>query len=83
MIRRGQRSRLALSNRAIITYQRHRSSGAVGSPGRHAHPPPDEHPIAVDVGDRPAEIVEEIVQELEHRQREDHRRDFTSGRMTS
>ena len=31
MIRRGQRSRLALSNRAIITYQRHRSSGAVGS----------------------------------------------------
>ena len=33
MIRRGQRSRLALSNRAIITYQRHRSSGAVGSAG--------------------------------------------------
>jgi hypothetical protein len=31
MIRRGQRSPLALSNRAIITYQRHRSSGAAGS----------------------------------------------------
>ena len=46
-------------------------------------PTPDEHPIAVDVGDRPAEIVEEIVQELEQRQSEDHRRDFTSGRITS
>jgi hypothetical protein len=31
MIRRGQRSRLALSNRAISAYQRHRSSGATGS----------------------------------------------------
>jgi hypothetical protein len=28
MIRRGQRSRLALSNRAITAYQRHTSSGA-------------------------------------------------------
>ena len=28
MIRRGQRSRLALSNRAITAYQRHRSSDA-------------------------------------------------------
>jgi hypothetical protein len=31
MIRRGQRSRLALSNRAISAYQCHRSSGATGS----------------------------------------------------
>jgi hypothetical protein len=31
MIRRGQRSRLALSNRAISAYQRSRSSGAAGS----------------------------------------------------
>jgi hypothetical protein len=33
MIHRGQRSRLALSNRAISAYQRHRSSGATGSTG--------------------------------------------------
>jgi hypothetical protein len=33
MIRRGQRSRLALSNRAIAAYQRHRSAGATGSAG--------------------------------------------------
>ena len=32
-IRRGQRSRLILSNKAIITYQRHRSSGAAGPAG--------------------------------------------------
>jgi hypothetical protein len=31
MIRRDQRSRLALSNRAISAYQRFRSSGAAGS----------------------------------------------------
>ena len=31
MIRQGQRSRLALSHRAIITYQRHQSSGAAGA----------------------------------------------------
>ena len=31
MIRRGQRSRLALSNRAISAYQRHRSSGVTRS----------------------------------------------------
>ena len=31
MIRRGQRSRLALSNRAITAYQRHISAGATGS----------------------------------------------------
>jgi hypothetical protein len=33
MIRRGQRSRLALSNRAISAYQRFRSSAAAGSEG--------------------------------------------------
>ena len=33
MIRRGQRSRLALSNRAISAYQCFRSSGAAGSEG--------------------------------------------------
>jgi hypothetical protein len=31
MIRQGQRSRLALSNRAIAAYQRFRISGATGS----------------------------------------------------
>jgi hypothetical protein len=31
MIRRGQRSRLILSNGAIVAYQRFRSSGATGS----------------------------------------------------
>jgi hypothetical protein len=31
MIRRGQRSRLALSNRAISAYQRFRTSGAAAS----------------------------------------------------
>ena len=31
MIRRGQRSRLALSNRAISAYQRFRSAGDAGS----------------------------------------------------
>jgi hypothetical protein len=31
MIRQGQRSRLTLSNRAILAYQRFRSSGATGS----------------------------------------------------
>jgi hypothetical protein len=31
MIRLGQRSRLALSNRAIVAYQRHRSSGETES----------------------------------------------------
>jgi hypothetical protein len=33
MIRRGQRNRLALSNRAISAYKRHRSSAAIGSTG--------------------------------------------------
>ena len=31
-------------------------------------PTPDEHPITVDVGGRPTEIVGEIVHQLEHRQ---------------
>jgi hypothetical protein len=33
MIRRGHRSRLTLSNRAISAYQRHRSLGSPGSTG--------------------------------------------------
>jgi hypothetical protein len=33
MIRRGQRNRLSLSNRAISAYKRHRSSAATGSTG--------------------------------------------------
>jgi carbohydrate kinase (thermoresistant glucokinase family) len=43
----------------------------------------DEHPIVVDVGGRPAEIVEEIVHQLEQRQNGDGRRDSTSGGITS
>ena len=31
-------------------------------------PTPDEHPIVVDVGGKPAEIVHQIVREIEHRQ---------------
>jgi hypothetical protein len=31
-------------------------------------PTPDEHPLTVDVGGRPAEIVAEIVRQLEERQ---------------
>ena len=31
-------------------------------------PTPDEHPIIVDVGSRPAEIAAEIVHQLEERQ---------------
>jgi gluconate kinase len=31
-------------------------------------PTPDEHPLTVDVGGRPAEIVAEIVHQLEERQ---------------
>jgi len=46
-------------------------------------PTPDEHPIVVDVGGRPAEIVEEIVHQLEQRQNGDGRRDSTSGGITS
>jgi hypothetical protein len=33
MIRRGQRNRLALSNRSISAYQRHRSTCALGPAG--------------------------------------------------
>ena len=46
-------------------------------------PSPDEHPITVDVGGRPAEIVEEIVLQLEQRQSGNRRKDSTSGRTTS
>ncbi len=46
-------------------------------------PTPDEHPITVDVGGRPAEIAEEIVRQLEQRQNDDHRKDLTSGGTTS
>ena len=42
-------------------------------------PTPDEHPITVDVGGRPAEIAEEIVHQLEQRQSGDRRRESTSG----
>ena len=33
-------------------------------------PTPDEHPIIVDVGGKPAEIAHEIVRRLEERQHE-------------
>jgi gluconokinase len=46
-------------------------------------PTPDEHAIAVDVGGRPAEIVEEIVHQLEQRQSGDRRRESRSGGTTS
>ena len=46
-------------------------------------PTPDEHPIAVDVGGRPAEIAEEIVHQLEQRQRGDRRNESKSGGTTS
>jgi gluconokinase len=36
-------------------------------------PTPDEHPIVVDVGSRPAEIATEIVQQLEQRHGSDNR----------
>ena len=46
-------------------------------------PTPDEHPIAVDVGGRPAEIAEEIVHQLEQRQSRDRRKESKSGGTTS
>ena len=46
-------------------------------------PTPDEHPITVDVGGRPAEIVAEIVRQLEQRQRGDRRKESASGGSTS
>jgi len=42
-------------------------------------PAPDEHPITVDVGGRPSEIVGEIVRQLEERQSNDCGRESTSG----
>jgi carbohydrate kinase (thermoresistant glucokinase family) len=45
-------------------------------------PAPDEHPITVDVGGRPAEIAEEIVHQLERRQSSDHRKEPKSGGTT-
>jgi carbohydrate kinase (thermoresistant glucokinase family) len=46
-------------------------------------PMPDEHPITVDVGGRPAEIVEEIVRQLEQRQSGNRRGESISGGKTS
>jgi carbohydrate kinase (thermoresistant glucokinase family) len=46
-------------------------------------PTPDEHPITVDVGGRPAEIAEEIVHQLEQRQGRDRRKESRSGGTTS
>jgi gluconokinase len=46
-------------------------------------PTPDEHPITVDVGGRPVEIAEQIVHQLEQRQRADLRKESTSGGATS
>jgi len=46
-------------------------------------PTPDEHPIAVDVGGRPAVIAEEIVHQLEQRQSGDRRKASASGGTTS
>ena len=38
-------------------------------------PTPDEHPVTVDVGERPAEIVAEVVHQLEQRQSSGRRND--------
>jgi gluconate kinase len=38
-------------------------------------PTPDEHPVTVDIGGRPAEIAAEIVDRLEQRQSGDRRND--------
>jgi gluconokinase len=46
-------------------------------------PTPDEHPITVDVGGRPAEIAEKIVQQLEQRQSGGRRKETTSEGTTS
>lgn len=46
-------------------------------------PTPDEHPIAVNVGGRPAEIAEEIVHQLEQGHGGDRRRESKSGKTTS
>ena len=42
-------------------------------------PTPDEHPITVDVGGRPTEIVDEIVRQLEERQGSARGHESTSG----
>lgn len=46
-------------------------------------PTPDEHPITVDVGGRPAEIAEEVVHQLEQRQGGDRRNEAKSRGTTS
>ena len=46
-------------------------------------PTPDEHPVTVDVGGRPAEIAAEIVHRLEQRQSGDRRNDPISRGTTS
>jgi gluconate kinase len=51
--------------------------------GTLQEPTPDEHPIAVDVGGRPAVIAEEIVHQLEQRQSGDRRGESTSGGTTT
>jgi carbohydrate kinase (thermoresistant glucokinase family) len=45
-------------------------------------PTPDEHPITVDVGGRPAEIAEEIVHQLERRQDGNRRKESAPGGTT-
>jgi len=45
-------------------------------------PTPDEHPITVDVGGRPAEIAEEIVRQMEQRRSGDRRKESTPGGNT-
>jgi gluconokinase len=42
-------------------------------------PTPDEHPLTVDVGGRPAEIVAKIVHQLERRQGAERSNEVTSG----
>ncbi len=46
-------------------------------------PTPDEHPVSVDVGGRPAEIAEQIVRQLELRQHGNGRKESKSGGTTS
>jgi carbohydrate kinase (thermoresistant glucokinase family) len=45
-------------------------------------PTPDEHPLTVDVGGRPAEIVADIVRQLEQRQGAVRSSEVTSGRSS-
>jgi len=46
-------------------------------------PTPDEHPIVVDVGSRPAEIAAEIVHQLEERQGSGQRNEPASRSATA